>query len=357
MPYKLKGNCVVKSDTGAVVKCHKTRADALKHLKALKVNVPEATTAASAIAELQLGKPQLTTVSDVQVVKTGIEYPLSSGPTTFTPEDLAEAVGAQADPAVPKPRVWIGHYDDKRIHGERQFGPPSGEPAVGKIDNMRLTDDGNCVVGDLVGAPIWLANILSSAFPSRSIEGKFNVKTPTGKKWRLVITDLALLGVVWPGVTTLEDIAALYTKEGPDVTIVEATPDKPVSITAAAERKLSAQVTVEDLRRQWYDATKTEAGGSYWWLRAIYIEPNEVIVDDDEGNLYRQPFTIKDDEVTFGKMKKVKIKYVNASHGGVEAEPINQERAHVALFEPGGSITVNLLTPKYIDVNLTGGKT
>lgn len=39
MPYKLKGNCVVKADTGKVVKCHDTHEKALKHLAALEINV------------------------------------------------------------------------------------------------------------------------------------------------------------------------------------------------------------------------------------------------------------------------------------------------------------------------------
>jgi len=42
MPYKLDGNCVVKADTGKVVKCHPTHAEALAHLRALEANVPDA---------------------------------------------------------------------------------------------------------------------------------------------------------------------------------------------------------------------------------------------------------------------------------------------------------------------------
>jgi hypothetical protein len=188
----------------------------------------------SAIDDLQQTKPLLTTVPEVQIIKTGIEYPLSSGPTTFTADDLAAAVAAQADPSIPQPRIWIGHPDDKRIHGERQEGVPSGEPAVGKVTDMRLTEDGHCIVGDLTGVPLWLANIMSSAFPSRSIEGRFNIKTPTGKKHRLVINGLALLGVTWPGVLTIEDIASLYTEKGPSITVTKASPQKPVTITAAS---------------------------------------------------------------------------------------------------------------------------
>lgn len=44
MPYKLNGNCVVKSDTGETVPggCHKSREEAVAHLRALYANVPEA---------------------------------------------------------------------------------------------------------------------------------------------------------------------------------------------------------------------------------------------------------------------------------------------------------------------------
>lgn len=367
MPYKLKGNCVVRSDTGKVVKCHKTHAQALKHLKALKVNVPEATVATStAIEYLTNNKPLLTTVQDVPVVRTGIEYPLASGPTTFTAEDLAEAVAAQDDPAVPQPRIWLGHPDDERIHGVRLPGQASaigsGEPAIGKVTNMRLVEDGNTIEGDLEGVPVWVANIMASAFPSRSIEGRFNVVTPTGNNWRLVITGLALLGISFPGISTLEDIAAMFTEKGPKVNVTTATPDAPVSIVAAGERQIAAQVTVEDLRRAWYDATKEDPVLKFGWLRSIYLEPNELIVDaDDGGSLYRQSFSIKGDKIKFGKLKQVKIKYVNAAHGGVEAEPINSSRTHIAHFDgpPSGTIlTVNLAKPteSSLEINLKEAK-
>lgn len=41
MPYKLKGNCVVKADTEKTVKCHKTKKQALAHMAALEINVDE----------------------------------------------------------------------------------------------------------------------------------------------------------------------------------------------------------------------------------------------------------------------------------------------------------------------------
>jgi hypothetical protein len=309
------------------------------------------------VSELTKSKPQLTTVADVQIIKTGIEYPLATGPTTFTEEDLAAAVAAQSDPAIPQPRIWIGHPDDTRIHGERMGPVPSGEPAVGKVCDMRLTEDGNCIVGDLTGVPVWLANIMSSCFPSRSIEGRFNLKTPTGKNHRLVISGLALLGVVWPGVMTIEDLASLYTEKGPKVQVTMATSDDPITVTAAVARHLSAQVTVEDLRRAWYTSVQGDPDKFNWWLRSIYIDPNELIVDaDDGGTLYRQSFTVKGDNVKFGKLKKVKIKYVNASHGGVEAEPVNESRQHIARFDEPERVLIVSTKPtgNYIEIKIGG---
>jgi hypothetical protein len=346
MPYKLKGKCVVRSDTGEVVKCHPTRSRALRHLKALKVNVE----AMSAIEAVEAQKPKLTTVKDIEIVKTGIEYPLHSGPTTFTKEDLADAVASQQDPAIPTPRIWIGHPDDPRIHGQRGLGTPSGEPSVGKVTNMRLDQDGHTITGDLTGVPVWLANILGSAYPARSIEGRFNFKTPTGKKWRLVISGLALLGVVWPGVGTLEDIASLYTEEGPeDIEIMEA----PMAV-------IQAQVNVEDVRRAFYEYVKGDSEKSWWWIRSVYIDPHEVIVDSDDGNLHKMTFATKKDKVEFGKPKQVKIKYVNASQGGIVSERIYSERPFVAKFDSraesrpdglGGELEVKVPLPTvHIDV-------
>jgi len=42
MPYKLDGNCVIRSDTGEQLKCYDNHADALAYLRALEANVQDA---------------------------------------------------------------------------------------------------------------------------------------------------------------------------------------------------------------------------------------------------------------------------------------------------------------------------
>jgi hypothetical protein len=252
-------------------------------------------------------EPLLSTVRNIEVCAVGIEYPLASGPATFTPEDLIEAVASQDDPSVVAPRVWLGHPDDDRFHKGRATEAGSAEPAIGKLTNMRIEDDGMTLVADAVGVPTWLARILSSAYPSRSIEGYQEAQTVTGHTWKLVITDLALLGVRWPGVSTLDDLHSLFSEDGPDGVEVEE-----VDMAVAAARAITAQVNVDDVRRAFY-ANLGETDLSPWsWIRAIQLEPNEIIIDDDEGDLFRASFSIDGEDVEFGDPEQVKIKYVNA---------------------------------------------
>jgi hypothetical protein len=288
----------------------------------------------NAIAWLMANNPQMATVKDVELIKTGIEYPLASGPHTFTTDELISVVESQSDPAIASPRIWLGHADDDRIHGGRHPGaPPSGEPAVGMCKDLFLADSGHTLRGNLEGTPLWLAKIMGVAYPSRSVEASMNVETVTGKKWPLVMSGLALLGVCWPGVSTLNDIAALYTADGPEgIQIIEGTSEQPVTITAAADRQVRGQATVEDVRREFYDNIGSMDIDAWSWIRSMYLDPDELIVDDDNGNLYRVPFSISGDSISFDDPKEVKIQFVNAANGGLNVAPIKAGSYLVATF-------------------------
>lgn len=249
----------------------------------------------------------LSTVRNVEICATGIEYPLASGPMTFTTDDLLQAIAALDDPAIQNPRVWLGHPDDQRFHAGRTTPVGSAEPALGKVINPRVEDDGQVLVGDIAGCPTWLAKILASAYPSRSIEGFKDAKTATGRTWGLVITDLALLGVSWPGVSTLEDLQSLYSEEGPDnIEVIEEMP------VAAAAASVQAQGELDKVRRAFIAQLSDLQIPGYPWIRSVLQDPNELVIDDDEGGLYRLPYDASGEEVVFGKLQSVKIQYVNA---------------------------------------------
>jgi hypothetical protein len=257
------------------------------------------------------GAPALKTVPNVPIVSTGTYSlagnPYPGGETTFTQDDLADAVAAVDDPAVSLPRLKLGHTSS--------WG--DAEPAFGKLDNLRIGDNGQTIYGDYVGVPAWLADIMPTVYPSRSIEAAFNVETPTGKEYRMVISALALLGVVMPGVATLNDLPGVFSDVMPEGVVIETEDETVVANTggemglkARLRREAEGSVNSEDVRRAYYDGLSGDQW--MWWIRALYLDPNELIVDDDDGNLYRVPFTINGEEVEFGDATEVKIQYVTA---------------------------------------------
>lgn len=261
--------------------------------------------------------PSLKTVKNVPIVSTGT-YPLGSGEHTFTEADLAGAVAAQFDPAVQTPRLKIGHTDPRF----------DGEPCFGKVENMRLDDNGQTIYADLVGVPEWLADIMPTAYPSRSIEAFMNVTLSTGKQHEMVITALSLLGLTLPGVETLDDLPHLFGAEQPAELEIKAGTKLTATIEGKIMEEIRASINVEDIRRAYYDTLTSDQ--SWWWVRNIYMNPNELIVDDDEGNLYRVPFEVgTNDEVSFGDATSVKMQFVDASKSKVEKKSDDRE---VAVF-------------------------
>jgi hypothetical protein len=148
----------------------------------------------------------LKTIKNVPIVSTGT-YKLGSGETTFTKDHLASAVLAASDPTVRAPRIKIGHED-------KRFPAGDGQPAAGSVRNMALDAKGETIIGDLVDVPDWLAAKIHSAYPARSIEGGFNYSAPSGHDYKLVISNLSLLGETWPGVTSMDDLREVMERNG-----------------------------------------------------------------------------------------------------------------------------------------------
>ncbi len=273
--------------------------------------------------------PALARVNRVELVHTG-SWNAKSGPVTFTPDDLASAVGAFDCPAVRRPVLKFGHDGN---HG-------AGDPAIGWVDNLALDDDGGSLVGDFVGMPAWLAatngdggSVLISAYPDRSIEGEFDYRCQLGHNHPFVVHAVALLGVDRPGVGTLpslQDLAAVYGVELADGTEPTGTA---VTVAFAAERvaaltdevaasatdgrsimpnprpaKVAASVSVEDVRRDYYD----KAPWSHW-ITEVHLDPLQlIVVDDDSGQRWRVPVDVTgEDTFTFGEPVQVLVRYVD----------------------------------------------
>lgn len=145
---------------------------------------------------------QLRSFRNVELCKAGT-WGASTGRVTITRADLAAAVAASR--RLPYPTIKIGHTDPRF----------DGEPALGRVVNLRLADKGATLVGDLVDIPAWLAAAMPTAFSQRSIEAVKNF-TNNAITYRFVITGLALLGADWPAVTDLPSLQKQLAQEGAD---------------------------------------------------------------------------------------------------------------------------------------------
>ncbi len=144
----------------------------------------------------------LVTVPGIELMRTG-KWNLSTGEWECTDKEIAAAIDAHQKGLLRKPVIRLGHNDPRF----------TGDPAVGWLDNLRASADGSALIGDMVGVPEWLAEILPSAYPSRSIEGLYDYTAPDGSEHEFVLTGLALLGATRPGVESLQslqDVARLY---------------------------------------------------------------------------------------------------------------------------------------------------
>lgn len=248
--------------------------------------------------------PALVTIRGVELVAAG-EWALSTGDAVFTAQDLADAVNAAQCPSVGQPIIKIGHTDPR-------FNPGDGQPALGRVANMELTSEGSKITGDLQGLPLWLGQIAASAYPQRSIEGVYDFACQIGHVHPFVITGIALLGAVGPGVgvlNDLQDIAALFG--------VSAAAVISGGHVAAADVISAAGVTTEDVRRAYYDAAPFNL-----WITEMQLAPDPqlIVCDDATSKTFRVPMTLGGaEDVTFGDPVEVEVEYVDTTKTAASA--------------------------------------
>lgn len=263
------------------------------------------------------------TVKNVPILHAGVEYHLSTGDTTFTPEDLRDVVtAANEDPSIPNPRLKLGHIDPR-------FNDPEFDatPAFGKATNLRLSPNGMEVLADYIGVPAWLAEIMPYAYPSRSIEGYWNVQSQMGKKWKFVLSACSLLGVTWPGCTVLEDLPQYYGEEVPpdvviDLDVVAASQHGGDPVKLTFSKKDTASANLDDVRRAFYNEyLHDHPEYDWWWIVQVLTDPNELVVEDDEtGQLFKLPFSSDDtSDVSFGEAEPVRVDYIPDSRDAQKA--------------------------------------
>ena len=225
--------------------------------------------------------PQLVTIPGVDLMAAGT-WELSSGKQTFTRDDLTNAIEAAKCPAVGDPVIKLGHIDPRF----------DGQPAIGRVANMRTDDSGMKLLGDLANMPGWLGEVAHAAFPRRSIEGTYNFRCQVGHTHPFVVTGLALLGVTAPGVGVLNDLPDIASLYGVHQQAQAAASPWSFDSDNLAEEDEHVAVTEEDVRRAYY-ATSVDPT---WWISELQMHPTQLVVSSGDGKLYRVPFQIEDSD-------------------------------------------------------------
>jgi len=192
---------------------------------------------------------ELATVEGVELAAVGT-HDCMTGTWDCTPQDITDAVAASQEPDWRAPVIKLGHTDPRF----------DGQPAVGTIRNLRASDDGTRLIGDLTDMPKWLVDVMHSAYPSRSVEGLRKDIAASGRAYSFRLTALALLGVEPPAIESLADVAKMYAvaaansqqASGFGIPVVTAPQDAPVAASAAVtinpEGAGMPELTPEQLR-------------------------------------------------------------------------------------------------------------
>lgn len=333
MPYKVakSPDCpankpwgLIKISTGDKVSCHASKADAIAAMEvimALEAAPTAAPTGYATATAPQSGVGEFVTIPNVPIIEVGTWYPSddvgdSAGAVTWTEADLLDAIAAMDDPGFQSPRIKLGHFDPRFT--EAGFGG-DGTPAVGKAINFKLSEDRQTVLADFAGVPKWLADIMPTAYPNRSVEAWHGATSAaTGRKYSVVIGAVALLGTAMPAMATLDDLPLLFSTEGPELIPMKTAASLHHHQMASASATQVSNINVEDIRRAYYE--KLGPGQQWWWIRSIYLNPDYLVVDDDAGKVYRVPFTAADDgTIDFGDAAEVEVVYVEKGSGATAA--------------------------------------
>lgn len=243
--------------------------------------------------------PLLANVPRVELGMVGTWNISNMSDWTPTPDDFASAIAALDCPAVRRPVLKFGHTGN----------PGEGDPSIGIIDNLALSEDKQVLLGDFVGVPGWLAqtdangnSVLSSSYPDRSGEWEHNYTCQLGHTHPFVLHAMALLGVVRPGIGTLQSLYDIYAKA----------PEKDPLMAGIA----NTSVTPDQIRKAYYAGPAADDYNLY--VREMFVDPPELIVQNDaDDSLQRVAYTLTaDGGVEFVDPVPVRVEYVaaRASH-------------------------------------------
>lgn len=227
-------------------------------------------------------------IEGVELLKAGT-WPAITGPVTVTAADLADAVAASNDPEVDRAPLKLGHTGVLSTLGD-------STPGLGWATNLRVSDDGQTLLGDLTDIPAALETPIKAGFKTRSAELAWGVKTVGGKTYRMVMDGLALLGVAPPAIRSLADLPSLYqpapaalasagltAESHSTLSLYDVMPDAPDAAAQLAEAVRWAKESASRVAAQTGDITG---------LQAVFDALDAMAAADSRGLLSADPHAV-----------------------------------------------------------------
>jgi hypothetical protein len=209
----------------------------------------------------------------------------------WTADDLRAMADADAELGDEiKPPGKIGHSD-----GQRLLGLTEGEmPAVGWVENVRVSDDGQKLLADFLRVPKKFAALVNAGgYRTRSVELSKVKSQKTQKVYDWVVTGVAWLGGKMPAVKTLDDVVALYEERDLELelgrVVVYEQPAEGSVVWKPEESTNSIRAALRDLLNP-----GGLDGTNVLWVEDISLDGSVALVCQgwDNGDAWVVPFTI-----------------------------------------------------------------
>jgi hypothetical protein len=126
--------------------------------------------------------------------------------------------------------------------------------------------------------------------------------------------------------------------------------------------RVAAALSADDVKRAYYALDDVKDNYNLW-IRALMLDPNELIISDDsDGSLYRVPFTVNGDDVEFGDKTEVKVEYVDVAavikaaviKASAKTHLVYASRAESRPTEPGKESSVSWIDKLRAKLGLGG---
>lgn len=222
----------------------------------------------------------------------------------FTSADLDNMVSAfQATNLAYKPFGKLGHNEDQELLAV------DGLPAAGWVSNLYRS--GKKLVADFTDVPAKLADLIkANAYRTRSAEVWFN-RTIEGTVYPAVLKAVAWLGADAPAVTSLDDIAAMFTND-------DAAPDAVATLTSNFPHDAVRSALYDALEKvyplpQYSMETGQTIGDTEGPCSLIHDVFDDVVIvrNADYDKFFSIPYSMDDSgNVTLGEATPVRVSYV-----------------------------------------------